>query len=139
MEHHRPLESIKYKCCITAISVDKFQIGPNLDLSKTLNNGYRPLLLRIEGYPGHFGFLLIKIHILPIEFVTIRWIKKPQNSEKPVFLMPSFKSCTKQQCAIHAQTGEEKMLYFVCYFNCLRVFLRYSLAYRFLSLYELIN
>ena len=71
-------------CCFTHPG-DKFQIGPNLDLSKALNNGYRPLLLRIEGYPGHFGFLLIKIHILPIEFVTIRWIKSPKTQKKTVF------------------------------------------------------
>ena len=42
----------------------------NLDLSKTLNNGYRLLLLRIEGYPGHFGVLLIEIHLLPLGFLA---------------------------------------------------------------------
>ena len=42
---------------------EEIQRGPNWDLSKALNNGYRPLLLTIGGYPGHFGFLLIKIRI----------------------------------------------------------------------------
>jgi len=57
---------------------DKFQVWLNLDLSKALNNGYRPLLLRIEGYPGHFKLLLIKIHLLAFEFVTENWIIIPK-------------------------------------------------------------
>ena len=48
-----------------------------MDLSKTLNNGYRLLLFRIEGYPGHIGFLLIKIHLLAFGFITKKWIISP--------------------------------------------------------------
>ena len=60
---------------------EEIQIGPNLDLSKALNNGYRLLLLRIDGYPGHFGFLLLKIHILAFKVVTIKWIIRPKTKK----------------------------------------------------------
>ena len=53
-------------------------------MSKALNNGYCLLLLRIEGYPGHFGFLLIKIHILTFVVVTIKWIIR-QKTKKNLF------------------------------------------------------
>ena len=43
-------------CCFRQQG-EEIQIGPNWDLSKALNNGYRLLLLTIEGYPGHFKVL----------------------------------------------------------------------------------
>ena len=49
-----------------------------MDLSKALNNGYRLLLFRSEGYPGHFGFLLIKIQLLAFGVVTVKWIMGPK-------------------------------------------------------------
>ena len=49
--------------CISDNQEKGIRIGPNLDLSKALNNRYRLLLLRINRYPGHFGVLLIKIHL----------------------------------------------------------------------------
>ena len=55
-------------CCFRQPG-EEIQIGPNWDLSKALNIGYRLFLLRIEGYPGHFGFLLIKIHLLAFGIV----------------------------------------------------------------------
>ena len=61
---------------------DKFQMGPNLDLSKALNNGYRPLLFRIEGYPGHFGFL---VRILLLKIHHIKWEKAPKFRRKKLF------------------------------------------------------
>ena len=50
-------------------------------LSKALNNGYPLLLLRIEGYPGYFGFLLTKIHLLAFEVVTIKWTIGPKTKK----------------------------------------------------------
>ena len=57
------------------------QIGPNWDLSKALNNRYRLLLLRIDRYPGHFGVLLIKIHLLAFVVVAIKWIIRPKTKK----------------------------------------------------------
>ena len=56
----------------------KFERESNLDPSKALNNGYRLLYFRIEGYLGHFGFLFIKIHLLAFGFVTEKWIISPK-------------------------------------------------------------
>ena len=60
---------------------EEIQIGPNWDLSKALNNGYHLPLLRIEGYPGHFGFLLIKIYALAFGVVTIKWIIRTKTKK----------------------------------------------------------
>ena len=54
----------KGRHCISDNQEKGIRIGPNWDLSKALNNRYRLLLLRIDRYPGHFGVLLIKIHLL---------------------------------------------------------------------------
>ena len=50
-------------------------------LSKALNNRYRLLLLRIDRYPGHFGDLLIKIHLLAFVVVAIKWIIRPKTKK----------------------------------------------------------
>ena len=60
---------------------EEIQIGPNWDLNKALNNGYRLLLLRIDRYPGHFGVLLIKIHLLAFVVVAIKWIIRPKTKK----------------------------------------------------------
>ena len=60
---------------------EDIQIGPNWDLSKALNNRYRILLLRIDRYPGHFGVLLIKIHLLAFVVVAIKWIIRPKTKK----------------------------------------------------------
>ena len=66
--------------CISDNQEKGIQIGPNWDLSKALNNRYRLLLLRIDRYPGHFGVLLIKIHLLAFVVVAIKWIdNKTEN------------------------------------------------------------
>ena len=65
--------TIHCHCCFRQPG-EEIQLGSNLYLSKILYNGYRLLLLRIEGYPVHFGFLLIKIHLLALGVVTIKWI-----------------------------------------------------------------
>ena len=52
-----------------------------MDLSKALSNGYRLILLRIEVYPEHFGFLLIKIHLLAFGDVTVKWIIGPETKK----------------------------------------------------------
>ena len=52
-----------------------------MDLIKTINNRYHLLLFRIEGYPGHFGFLLIKIHLLVFVVVTVKWIIRPKTKK----------------------------------------------------------
>ena len=64
-------------CCFTQPG-EEIQIGPNWDLSKALNNLYR-LLLRIDRYPGHFGVLLIKMHLLAFVVVAIKWIIRPKT------------------------------------------------------------
>ena len=51
------------------------QIGPNWDLSKALNNRYR---LPAPPAPGHFGVLLIKMHLLAFVVVAIKWIIRPK-------------------------------------------------------------
>ena len=73
-------DGVSTHCCFRHPR-DKSQIGPNYDLSIALNNGYHLLLLRIEGYPGHFGFLLLKIHILAFEVVTIKWTIRPKTKK----------------------------------------------------------
>ena len=60
---------------------EEIQIGPNWDLSKALNNRYHLLLLRIDRYPGHFGVLLIKIHLLAFVVVAIKWIIRPKTKK----------------------------------------------------------
>ena len=42
------IEHVSIHCC-SRHPGDNFQMGPNLDLSKALNNGYCPLLLRTRG------------------------------------------------------------------------------------------
>ena len=72
-----PFVHICLHCCFRHLG-NKFQFGPNLDLSKALNNGYCLLLFRIEGYLGHFGFLLIKIYLLAFRCVTEKWTISPK-------------------------------------------------------------
>ena len=45
---------------------------------------YPLFLLSIEGYPVQFGFLLMKIHLLAFEVVTIRLIIR-QKTKKNLF------------------------------------------------------
>ena len=73
--HSRP--SVTHHCCFRHPGED-FQIGPTLDLSKALNNGYRLLLFKIEGYPGRSGFLLKRIQLLAFGFVTVTWLISPK-------------------------------------------------------------
>ena len=54
------------------------QIGPNWDLSKALNNRYRP---PAPPAPGHFGVLLIKMHLLAFVVVAIKWIIRPKTKK----------------------------------------------------------
>ena len=91
-------ERILCHCCFRPPG-EEFQIGPKRDLSKALNNGYRLLLCRIERYPGCFGFLLIKIHLLGFGFVTVKWVRRPNTQKNLFFLNPAFESCTKQPCS----------------------------------------
>ena len=67
-------------CCFRQPG-EEIQIGPNWDMSKALNNRYLLLLLRIEGYPRHFGFLLIKIQLLAFELDNKKW-KNPKTKKK---------------------------------------------------------
>ena len=48
---------------------------PPWDLSEALNNRYR------LPAPGHFGVLLIKMHLLAIVVVAIKWIKRPKTKK----------------------------------------------------------
>ena len=73
--------STKTRHCISDNQEKGIQIGPNWDLSKALNNRYRLLLLRIDRYPGHFGVLLIKIHLLAFVVVAIKWIIRPKTKK----------------------------------------------------------
>ena len=47
------------------------RIGPNWDLSKALNNRYRLPAPPASPAPGHFGVLLIKMHLLAFVVVAI--------------------------------------------------------------------
>ena len=67
--------------CISDNQEKGIRIGPNWDLSKALNNRYHLLLLRIDRYPGHFGVLLIKIHLLAFVVVAIKWIIRPKTKK----------------------------------------------------------
>ena len=74
------IHRIVHHCCFRQPG-EEIQIGPNWDLSKALNNRYRLLLLRIDRYPGHFGVLLIKIHLLAFVVVAIKWIIRPKTKK----------------------------------------------------------
>ena len=67
--------------CISDNQEKGIRIEPNWDLSKALNNRYRLLLLRIDRYPGHFGVLLIKTHLLAFVVVAIKWIIRPKTKK----------------------------------------------------------
>ena len=65
----------------------RIQIGPNWDLSEALNNLYR-LNNRYRlpappasSAPGHFGVLLIKMHLLAFVVVAIKWIIRPKTKK----------------------------------------------------------
>ena len=57
------------------------QIGPNWDLSKALNNRYRLPAPPASPAPGHFGVLLIKMHLLAFVVVAIKWIIRPKTKK----------------------------------------------------------
>ena len=57
------------------------QIGPNRDLSKALNNRYRLSVPPTSPAPGHFGVLLIKMHLLAFVVVAIKWIIRPKTKK----------------------------------------------------------
>ena len=57
------------------------QIGPNWDLSEALNNRYRLPAPPASSAPGHFGVLLIKIHLLAFVVVAIKWIIRPKTKK----------------------------------------------------------
>ena len=76
-----PLKTKITHHCFYRQPEEGIQIGPNWDLSKALNNRYRLLLLRIDRYPGHFGVLLIKMHLLAFVVVAIKWIIRPKTKK----------------------------------------------------------
>ena len=57
------------------------QIGPNWDLSEALNNRYRLPAPPASSAPGHFGVLLIKMHLLAFVVVAIKWIIRPKTKK----------------------------------------------------------
>ena len=57
------------------------RIGPNWDLSKALNNRYRLPTPHASPAPGHFGVLLIKMHLLAFVGVAIKWIIRPKTKK----------------------------------------------------------
>ena len=57
------------------------RIGPNWDLSKALNNRYRLPAPPASPAPGHFGVLLIKMHLLAFVVVAIKWIIRPKTKK----------------------------------------------------------
>merc|ERR1711997_416988 len=59
----------------------RIQIGPNWDLSEALNNRYRLPAPSASSAPGHFGVLLIKMHLLAFVVVAIKWIIRPKTKK----------------------------------------------------------
>ena len=81
-KHRKDMKLLVYiPHCFYRQPGEGIRIGPNWDLSKALNNRYRLLLLRIDRYPGHFGVLLIKIHLLAFVVVAIKWIIRPKTKK----------------------------------------------------------
>ena len=60
---------------------EDIQTGPNWDLSKALNNRYRLPAPPASPAPGHFGVLLIKMHLLAFVVVAINWIIRPKTKK----------------------------------------------------------
>ena len=59
----------------------RIQIGPNWDLGEALNNRYRLPAPTASSAPGHFGVLLIKMHLLAFVVVAIKWIIRPKTKK----------------------------------------------------------
>ena len=97
-------------CCFRQPG-EEIQIGPNWDLSKALNNRYRLLLLRIDRYPGHFGVLLIKIHLLAFVVVAIKWIIRPKTKKNlfswSLHLNPARNSSAMNELYLTGATRED--------------------------------
>ena len=75
-----PLKVLLCHCCFRQPG-EGIQIGPNWDLSKALNNRYRLPAPPASPAPGHFGVLLIKMHLLAFVVVAIKWIIRPKTKK----------------------------------------------------------